>query len=268
MDGLLEKVVGVTRAAGTMMLTEKDVDIGTKDTKENYVTSTDLKIEKFLRNELTALLPGSEFMGEEEDFESVSKDAYRWIVDPIDGTANYAHGIPMSVTAVALTKGGDILMGAVYQPYLDEMYCAEKGKGAFLNGRPIHVSDKPKERALVCTAWSCYNKKRAPLCFDISDRLYDVCEDIRRIGTAAYELCLVARGAAEIHYEINLAPWDYAASTCILTEAGGFAESQYGKVNLDGPGMVIAANRKETLDFVRSIIMEEVAKHPEAGINF
>lgn len=268
MDGLLEKVIEITRAAGTMMLTEKDVDIGTKDTKENYVTSTDLKIEKFLRKELTALLPGSEFMGEEEDFESASPDAYRWIVDPIDGTANYAHGIPASVTAVALTKGTDILMGVVFNPYLDEIYCAEKGKGAFLNGRPIHVSDRPKERALVCTAWSCYNKKRAPLCFDITVRLYNVCEDIRRIGTAAYELCLMSKGAADLYYEVNLAPWDVAASVCILTEAGGCAESQYGKVRLDGPCMVMATNSRESLDFLKEVVREEVAKHPEAGINY
>ena len=192
MEDLLSRIISITKAAGRMMVTEKEVDIGNKDTKENYVTSTDLKIQKYLRKELTAALPGSKFMGEEEDDpnvpDSYSDDDCIWIVDPIDGTANYAHGIPMSVTAVGLVRGGEPILGVVYQPYLDEVYYAEKGRGAFCNGSPIKVSDHPKERGIVCTAWSCYNKVRAPLCFDVSQTLYRTCEDIRRIGTAAYEL--------------------------------------------------------------------------------
>ncbi|MBO4502308.1 MAG: inositol monophosphatase [Candidatus Methanomethylophilus sp.] len=243
MDGLLEKIIAITKAAGRMMVTEKDVDIGTKGTKENYVTSTDLKIQKYLRTELTAALPGSKFLGEEEDIpdvpDSFSDEDLIWVVDPIDGTANYAHGIPMSVTAVGLVKGGEPILGVVYQPYLDEVYYAEKGKGAFRNGVPIRVSDRPKERGIVCTAWSCYNKVRAPLCFDVSQTLYGICEDIRRIGTAAYELCLLASGAADLYFEANLAPWDYTASACILREAGGVIESQYGRIRTDRNCLVI-----------------------------
>ena len=272
MEDLLSRIISITKAAGRMMVTEKEVDIGNKDTKENYITSTDLKIQKYLRKELTAALPGSKFMGEEEDDpkvpDSYSDEDCIWIVDPIDGTANYAHGIPMSVTAVGLVRGGEPILGVVYQPYLDEIYYAEKGKGAFCNGSPVHVSDHPKERGIVCTAWSCYNKTRAGLCFDVSQTLYGICEDIRRIGTAAYELCLLAKGAADLYFEANLAPWDYTASTCILKEAGGLIESQYGRIRTDRQCMVIAANNAENLEYLRSVVREAVGRHPEAGITY
>ncbi len=273
MEGLLEKTVGIARTAGRMMLTDKDVEIDTKGTKENYVTSTDLEIQKYLRKALTEVLPGSKFMGEEEDLpgnvpEPYSDDDYVWVVDPIDGTSNYAHGIPNSVTAVGLVKAGEPVMGVVYHPYLDEMFYAEKGKGAFINGRPLHVSDRPIGKGLMCTAWSCYNKTRAPLCFDVSRRMYEACDDIRRTGTAAYELCLLAKGAADLYFEVNLSPWDYTASICILAEAGGFSCSQYGKVRTDGPCMVIAANSRENMQFIVDVVRAECERHPEAGISF
>ncbi len=273
MEGLLERTIEITRAAGRMMLTAKGFDVDTKGTKENYVTTTDLEIQKYLRIALTEALPGSKFMGEEEDLPvnvpvSYSDDDYIWVVDPIDGTSNYAHGIPNSVTAVGLVKAGEPVMGAVYHPYLDEMFYAEKGKGAFKNGVPIHVSERPVGKGLLCTAWSCYNKSRAPLCFDVSRRMYEACDDIRRTGTAAYELCLLAEGAADLYFEVNLSPWDYTASICVLAEAGGVSCSQYGKVRTDGPCMVIAANCQENMDFIRQVVAEECERHPEAGISF
>lgn len=273
MNGLLEKTIEAAKTAGRLMLTEKDVDIGLKDTKENYVTSTDLKIQRFLRGALAEILPGSKFMGEEEDLPAGSDTRYTeddlvWIVDPIDGTANYAHGIPMSVVSIGLVKNKEAVMGVVYQPYLDEVFYAEKGKGAFLNGRPIHVSDHTKEHSIVCTAWSCYNKTRAPLCFEVTTTLYEVCEDIRRIGTAAYELCLLAKGAGDIYFEVNLAPWDFAAASCILHEAGGSTASQYGELNYYGPCMVMAANRRENLDYLMDVVRDANRRHPEAKIDF
>ncbi len=273
MEELLGRTLEITRTAGRMMLSGRNFEVDTKGTKENYVTTTDVEIQKYLRKALTETLPGSKFMGEEEDLpgnvpESYSDDDYIWVVDPIDGTSNYAHGIPNSVTAVGLVRAGEPVMGVVYHPYLDEMFYAEKGKGAFMNGEPIHVSGRPVGKGLMCTAWSCYNKARAPLCFDVSMRMYGVCDDIRRTGTAAYELCLLAKGAADLYFEVNLSPWDYTASVCILAEAGGVSCSQYGKVRTDGPCMVIAANNSENMRIIADIVREECAKHPEAGISF
>lgn len=251
------------------MITEKEVKIGNKGTKENYVTSTDLKIQTFLRKELTDILPGSEFMGEENDLPSAKDehydtDRYVWVVDPIDGTANYAHGVPMSVVSVALVKDHESVLGVVYQPYLDEVFKAEKGKGAFLNDEPIHVSDRPKENGMCCTAWSCYNKKKSALCFQVTNELYYVCEDIRRLGTAAYELCLLAKGACDLYFEINLSPWDYAAASCILYEAGGCMTSNEPRLDYYAPCTVIAANHEDSLQFIRNLVRKACQDHPEA----
>lgn len=273
MEVLLEKTIEIAKTAGRMMLSASGFSIDTKGTKENYVTTTDLEIQKYLRKALTEALPGSKFMGEEDDLpgnvpESYSEQDLIWIVDPIDGTSNYAHGIPNSVTAIGLVRAGEPIMGVVYHPYLDEVFFAEKGKGAFRNGQQIHVSNRPVGKGLFCTAWSCYNKARAALCFDVSQRMYSICDDIRRTGTAAYELCLLAKGAADLYFEVNLAPWDYTASMCILSEAGGVACSQYGKIRTDRPCLVIAANTAENLEIIKNIVTEEAAKHPEAGITF
>lgn len=272
MGGLLEKVIEIAETAGNLMITEKNVDVKTKGTKENYVTSTDLKIQKYLRAELLSALPGSGFLGEEEDAPDggavYGPDDWVWVVDPIDGTANYARGIPMSVVAIGLVKNGESVLGVVRQPYTGETFWAEKGKGAFLDGKPLRVSARDKEHAMVCTAWSCYDKKRSPLCFDVTEKLYPVCEDIRRIGTAAYELCLVAKGSCDIYFEVRLAPWDYTASACIVSEAGGCLASERGKLDHYRPCAVMGANNGKNLDFLRRIVKDAAEKHPESEIDF
>ena len=270
MEGLREKVIAIAEAAGEIMLTEQDVHVDTKGTKENYVTSTDLKIQKFLRNELTALLPGSGFMGEEEDIPSdgdTDPDRLMWVVDPIDGTANYVRGIPMSVVSIALVKDRVPILGVVRHPRLNETFSAAEGKGAFLNGTPIHVSERTREHCMVCTAWSCYNKSRAALCFDVSQTLYDICEDIRRIGTAAYELCLLAKGSCDLYFEAFLSPWDYSAAACILKEAGGTIITSSGGLDCTRPSPILAANRTDNLDFLKGVVREAVTRHPEANID-
>ena len=269
MEGLREKVIAIAEAAGNIMLTEQDVHVDTKGTKENYVTSTDLKIERFLRRELTSLLPGSAFMGEEDGTSGDSADPDRpmWVVDPIDGTANYVRGIPMSVVSIALVKDRIPILGVIRHPRLDETFSAAEGEGAFLNGKPIHVSERTREHCMVCTAWSCYNKSRAPLCFDVSQILYGICEDIRRIGTAAYELCLLAKGSCDLYFEAFLAPWDFSAAACILREAGGRIITSSGDLDCTRPSIVLAANGTGNLEFLKDVVREALAHHPEAKIN-
>ena len=266
MDALLRKVVDIAVIAGDLMLTEQDVHVDTKGTKENYVTSTDLKIEEFLKKELTALLPGSAFMGEEGDSPS-HVDGPMWVVDPIDGTANYVRGIPMSVISIALVKDRVPVLGVVRHPGLNETFSAAAGEGAFLNEKPIHVSERTREHCMVCTAWSCYNKARAPLCFDISQTLYGICEDIRRLGTAAYELCLLAKGSCDLYFEAFLAPWDFSAAACVLREAGGCIITSDGDLDCTRPSVTLAANSTENLEFLKDVVREAHARHPEAKIN-
>ena len=251
---LIDGVAGLAVKAGEMMLSDAGFTVENKGTKENYVTSTDRRIEAFLREGLASLLPEAGFLGEEEDGFIGNRNIF-WVVDPIDGTANYARGIPASTVSIGLVKDGRPILGVIRNPYTRETYCAAEGEGAFLNGVPIKVSSRTKEHAMAATAWSCYNKSLAHVCFRISEKLYTVCEDIRRIGSAAYALCLLAKGAEDVMFEIRLSPWDYMAGIVILKEAGGFCSSLDGPVKLTEQCTFLAANTEENLAFVRDTVL-------------
>ena len=251
---LIDGVAGLAVEAGEMMLSDAGFTVENKGTKENYVTSTDRRIEAFLREGLASLLPEAGFLGEEEDSFIGNRNIF-WVVDPIDGTANYARGIPASTVSIGLVKDGEPVLGVIRNPYTRETYCAVKGEGAFLNGVPIKVSPRTKEHAMAATAWSCYNKSLAHVCFQISEKLYAVCEDIRRIGSAAYALCLLAKGAEDVMFEIRLSPWDYMAGIVILKEAGGSYSSLDGPVKLTEQCTFLAANTEDNLAFVRDTVL-------------
>jgi myo-inositol-1(or 4)-monophosphatase len=137
-------------------------------------------------------------------------------------------------------------MGVVYCPWRGELYSAEKGRGAFCNGKPIHVSDRSYGRGILFSAMSTYRKELARSCSDIIYDIYMECNDVRRTGSAAVELCLMAAGFAELYFEMRLMPWDYAAASLILLEAGGAACDFTGAFpSLYKPSMFIAANTRE-----------------------
>lgn len=254
MDGL--RVAAME--AGEIMLDRRGLEIHTKGTRENLATTADLKVEMFLRERLRELVPGSSFVGEE--YGKAGESDLLWIVDPIDGTANYARDLRVSTVSIALRKDGETVAGTVYQPYTKEMFCAERGKGATVNGRPIHVSDRPMANSMFCTSWSAYNKERSPMCFRISERILPLCEDIRRFGTAAYELSLLSEGRIDAYFESSLQPWDLAAGALILREAGGVCGSVRGPESYSDEGPLIAANSQENFDIMRDIIEEEMGK--------
>ncbi len=227
-----------------------------KDSKDNHVTDMDVTIQKFLRKELCELLPGSSFIGEELDQQDVSGE-YHWIVDPIDGTTNFIRHIPASVTSIALAHNDEIIMGVVFNPHTNEMFYAVKGEGSFKNGKKINVSLKPIENAIYATSWGAYDKSQSHCAFRVSEKMYNICEDIRRLGAAAYELCKMAEGSIDVYFEPILYPWDHAAGGFILTEAGGFIDGIDGKPSLTGRAPYIAANCPESLEIIRKIVKEE-----------
>ncbi len=263
MYSLLRSVISLAKHAGDMMLSERPVISTYKGSKENYATEADEKIQDHLKKELLALLPGSVFMGEENH--DYSKGDTVWVVDPIDGTVNYARGLSMSVVSIGLVKDSKSVLGVVHNPYLKQTFYALKGKGAFLNGERIHVSDRKREDAMVSTAWCAYDKDLAPPSFRISERLHRECSDIRRFGTAAYEMCLLAKGSLEIYFEMLLRPWDYAASSLIVEEAGGVCSSIDGPLDPFDQCPVLAANSKENLDYLKNVIKEEAGGTKKDG---
>lgn len=261
LDVLLEDVKGVVLGAAPLM----DIDtaqVFEKDGVSNLVTSADLAVQRYLAKELSPLVPGSGFYGEEEHL-CTKGNGRRWIVDPIDGTANFTRSLGQSGISVAFVDGNDILLGVVYNPVSKEMFWAVKGQGAFLNGKPLHVSSMDFLHSIFCTAFSLYRKEYTKICNDILMEFYPQCADFRRFGACSLEMCYLAAGKVDLYFEIRLFPWDYCASTLIVREAGGFVEGFKGaEPSLEGPCPLIVANSKDNLERLKSIVERHMSTIP------
>lgn len=257
----LESVIETVREASGIM-TRGHFTVMEKGSLENIVTSSDIAVQNFLMERLSALLPGSSFFCEEEDALDMSGE-YVWIIDPIDGTANFSRGISDCCISVALTHFGEVVMGVVYSPGRGEMYSAVKGNGAFCNGVRMHVSKRPFREAILCTAMSTYRKEFAKACHDIIFDVYMRSNDVRRFGSAAIELCMLAAGQVELYFEMRLQPWDYAAGMLILKEAGGCISSFDGsEPPLDRAALVLAANCNDNLKELENAVHAHMGRLP------
>ena len=219
---MLDRLIAVVRRAGDMIRNAHDIE---KDTHEkngaaDLVTKYDVAVQAFLQKELLALVPEAGFLGEEGEHETLDKP-WVFVVDPIDGTTNFVRHMHHSNIAVALVHEGCVAYGVVYNPFTEEMFAARRGGGAFLNGRPIHVSDRDMSHAIVMCGSTIYDRRFTDRSFSLMRRLYDLGLDFRRFGSAELDVCYVACGRAEVFFECRLSPWDYAAGSLILTEAGG-----------------------------------------------
>lgn len=237
----MTQLIRVVRDAAGLMVTD-GFEIEQKEGCANIVTSSDVAVQNFLCERLSELMPGAGFLCEEKDRQDLEHE-YIWIIDPIDGTANYSRGIDQCAISVGLAQQGEMRMGVVFLPRTDELFYAEKGKGAYLNGRRIHVSGRPFDDAVLCTALPVYHKEYADVCARIILEAFGQCNDIRRLGACAPELCYLAMGRCELYFEYLLSPWDYAAASLIVTEAGGVLSSvNGGRLCLTEPSGVVAAN--------------------------
>ena len=257
-----DRVERIVRRASSIMR-EKNFEIHTKGGDvANLCTSADIGVQHFLYKELSRLMPGSGFLGEEEDMTDLNHE-YVWIIDPIDGTANFARGIAECANSVALKHDDHIELGIVYNAFREELFRAEKGKGAYLNGKRIHVSDRSFKASLFCCALCVYKKEYAQICNDIIMEVYPHCSDVRRFGSAALELCYLANGTIELFFEYRLMPWDYAAASLIVEEAGGVLTGRGGsKLIYDRPLLVVGANTRENHDKLCSIVTSHTSENP------
>lgn len=254
---MLNTVISIVKEAAKVM-TGGEYTV-TEKGAANFVTDKDVAVEKFLATALSDAFPGIGFIGEEGDATADALDKeYAAVVDPIDGTMNFTRDLNLSVISVAILHYGKPHIGVVFNPYTNELFTAEAGKGAYLNGERIHVSDRGLPQSCFFTAWSTYKKEYAKACFDISqDIYYDTC-DIRRLGVCAYELCCLAAGRGELYFEIRVFPWDFAAAHLVVLEAGGY----FGTIGFDTPVYtrpqpILAANTNENYDY----LVAKVKKH-------
>jgi myo-inositol-1(or 4)-monophosphatase len=192
-----------------------------KGVSRNLVTVADRESEAFLRDMLLGAFPEHTMLGEEDHQPDQSKE-YCWIVDPLDGTTNFVHGFPHFAVSIALAYRDSIQLGVVYDPNRDELFHAERGGGAFLNGVPIAVSETAVlQEALLATGFP-YDPNEAPLPpLPLFSALVYRAQGIRRCGSAALDLCYVACGRVDGFWEVTLGPWDVAAGLLIIEEAGG-----------------------------------------------
>lgn len=227
-EELLEKVKSWVREVGEYQLRSfrsGDLGITVKSSEADVVTRIDKESEAMLVSFIRTAFPGHFILGEEGgcyEKERNAEESYTWIIDPLDGTNNYSQGLPVFAVSVGLQKDGETLLGVVYAPYLNEMYYAVKGKGAYLNGRPLRIKHKPDLGSSVIATGFPYDKGTHPQ-NNLANlqRILPYLRGIRRMGSAAYDLCCVAAGFLDGYWELNLNIWDVCAGILIVEEAGG-----------------------------------------------
>ncbi len=210
----------------------------------DYATEVDFNVQKYIEERLQAMYPEYQFMGEEEDRATLDLERPTWILDPIDGTTNLIHGYPQCAVALGLMVEREMVIGIVYNPFLDQMFYAERGGGAYMDGRPIRVSAiDTLHESLISVGTAPYAKDRARRDFALLGEIFERCQDIRRGGSAALDMAYVACGISECYYERTLMPWDYAAAKVILEEAGGKLTAFTGEpIKVGEPSSCLATN--------------------------
>lgn len=252
---LMDQVIGLVEEVRPLFFDEDLASHIREKGLADFVTEVDMRIQEFIKRGLEKILPQVQFMGEEKDNTEIDFQGDFWILDPVDGTTNLIHDYRQSAVSLALCEKGQVTMGVVYQPYTRELFLALKGKGAWLNGTPIHVSAREKlEESLISIGTTPYRKEMAEENFKYFQNVFMRCEDIRRGGSAAIDLAYVACGRTEAYFERNLKPWDYAAGMLLVEEAGGSVTNYHGDVvGVSAPSDIVAGNGK-----IGKILVEEV----------
>ena len=214
-----------------------------KKSPVSLVTETDMAADRAIRRRILKAFPDHGIMTEEQAAVE-SRSPYRWIIDPLDGTTNFAHQIPLFAVSIGLEYQGDIVMGGIYNPVLKELFFAEKGKGALLNGKRIRVSRTGSIiDSLLVTGFPYDRQKKARFYLKFVQGFMQRCRGVRRLGAASIDLAYVACGRFEAYWEFNLKPWDMAAGKLIVQEAGGrVTDFKGGPVDVDLPAQTLASN--------------------------
>lgn len=221
----------------------EDLKISNKEGINNWVTEADHAAEKAIIETIQTDFPGH-FILSEETGEMKTDSEIKWIIDPIDGTINFASGIPLCAVSIGVEKNGEMVLGAVYNPFINELFFAEKKEGAFLNDKKISVSQK-KEVLHSCLVtgfpYSYLDEPNGPL--QSFEKFIRKGVPVRRLGSAAIDLCWVAAGRFDGFYEHKLSPWDVAAGFLIVEEAGGKVTDMQGKKYSPYHHQIVATNR-------------------------
>ena len=209
----------------------------------DYVSQADRKAEDILFAELSKARPGYAFLMEERGLVEGDDDQHRWIVDPLDGTTNFLHGIPLFAVSIALERQGQIVAGVIYNPAMDELYTAERGGGAFMNDRRLRVAGRSKltDCVIGCGVPHLGRGQHGNFLVELRNVMAEV-SGVRRLGSAALDLAYVAAGRMDGFWETGLSAWDIAAGLLLIREAGGFVSDMDGGQDMLDNGSVVAGN--------------------------
>lgn len=253
----------IIRTAGRMILDAhiSASDIHQKEGLANFCTEYDMNIQRYLIAELGKVLPGASFYGEEDTEGNSGAQAsgeYTFYIDPIDGTTNFMFGYHHSCVSVGLAHEGKMIAGFVYNPYVDEMYVGIRGEGSWLNGKKLQMKNVPVEEGIVAFGCARYNEGDTDALFEIVKTLYLRSLSVRNGGSAALDICRVASGNNAAYVELKLQPYDYAAASLIVEEAGGkIAQIDGSPLTLDAPCPVICGT-PTAWDEVQKVVQTEL----------
>jgi len=245
-SALLNVMIGAARKAARTLKRDfgevENLQVSLKG-PANFVTAADRRAEETLRAELAKARPGYGFLGEEGGRHEGSDATHTWIVDPLDGTTNFLHGIPQFAISVGLERSGTIVAGLVYNPITDELYTAERGKGAFLNDRRLRVAARRQlNDSVIACGLPHHGRGDLPLGLQELGAVQDKVAGLRRFGAAALDLAFVAAGRIDGYWERNLSPWDMAAGILLVREAGGFVTDIEGGDAMFDKRHIVAGN--------------------------
>ncbi len=261
MDTIIDKLIidagEIARGAGQIItkMAPTQRQISFKSTRD-MVTEVDQASEKFIISSIRKLYPDHSILAEEGGGSESSTSEYRWIIDPLDGTTNFVHGIPIYAVSIGVEYNGELVAAAVYDPNRDELFVAGKKRGALLNGEIITVSEtKNLGRSVLATGFSYFNDDYFKLNMELWASIYGKTQGLRRAGSAAIDLAWLACGRLDGLWEFSLKPWDIAAGALLVTEAGGIVSGPLGeKIDLN-KGHIIAANAQ-----IHTALIAEIAQ--------
>jgi myo-inositol-1(or 4)-monophosphatase len=254
-SALLNVMVGAARKAARALKRDfgevENLQVSLKG-PANFVTAADRRAEETLYAELSKARPGYGFLGEEGGLREGADKSHRWIVDPLDGTTNFLHGIPHFGISIALEREGAIVAGLVYNPANEELFIAEKGKGAFLNDHRIRVAGR-KNLADAVIACGLPHRGRGDIALARKETagLQEQVAGLRRFGAAALDLAWVAAGRLDGYWERDIKPWDMGAGIILVREAGGYVSDCEGRDDMFATGNIVAGNEAVLKELVR-----------------
>jgi myo-inositol-1(or 4)-monophosphatase len=256
----IQAAVGAALTSGRHIAQQfgKSLQIREKSSFQDLVTNVDRESQGIIAEFLSALTPGVGLCGEEDLDERGGKD--RWIIDGLDGTTNFIHGLPVFCVSIALEKEGKLVLGVVYDPLRDELFTACRGQGAFLNGKRITVSKTPTLReSLLASGFPSDMANHADNNLDHFSRFKMVAQEVRAMGSAALTLCYVACSRLDGHWEIGLCPWDSAAGVVIVEEAGGRVTGRNGGPFTFDDDYLVASNGQIHAEMIRLLSRKTAA---------